>query len=130
MLDDLINNSRLREEENGYHAAQHHHGNEVGCIGDHLHSLTEAFTWQIIQQQCKSNGDGNTDQKRVNTQRQGDSQQIGKFIAAKKPAEVFEVVPRATPNTQFSGVILKGDLHAIHGHIVKNNVIGQNWQNH
>ena len=130
MLDDLINNARLREEENGYHATQHHHRNEVGCIGDHLHSLAEAFARQIIQQQSKSNGDWNADQQRINTQRQSISQQIGEFIAAEKSTEVFEVVPLTTPNAQFTAVVLKGDLHTIHGNIVKNNVIGQNWQDH
>lgn len=104
--------------------------NKVRQIGDRLHEPLEQLVPQLVQQQRQNDRGGEPEQQIVETDQQRIADQPPKIEAVEKVDEMFEPDPRTVPDAGSGAEILKGDLQAVHGAVIENNVIGDNRQHH
>ena len=88
------------------------------CIGDHLYHLCQAAGSTIVDSNGQQNGEWESQQgKRRNGQ--GVLHQMQKSGGFKKGDKVLEPHPGASGDSRPQAVIPKGDLHAVHGLVGK-----------
>ena len=99
-------------------------------IGNGLHAALHPLAAQLIHHQRQQYGHREIHNQRINAQAQSVANQLAKLIAFKKALKVVKPAPRTARNALYRGKFLEGNLHAVHGHIMKNNEINQHRQKH
>ena len=93
-----------------------------------LHSAFKFYTPHLIEHEGKDNGEREVDGEGKYAQNQGVGDKASGVIAGKEAGKVFETHPGGAPEAFYGVVVPEGDLQAVHGGIVEDDIVGDNWQ--
>ena len=117
-------------EHAAHHANQHHHGNKVGHVGGRLRDAAEALAGHIVHDQRQQDGEGEACGQVIQAQQQGVAHDYGKLIGLEEEIEPLHAHPFAARDAVGKAEIAEGNLHAVHGPVIKKCKEHQRRQNH
>jgi hypothetical protein len=97
----------------------------MGEVEDALVDPLEKGAPYLVEENGQDDRDGKAENQGVDVEEQGVFEYFEKVRRPEEPAELLEAHPLAPRDTQPDLEVLEGDNGAVHGYILKDQVIGQ-----
>lgn len=122
LVEDQVEQPVCGGKKVGDQPRDNHDGYEMGQIGKGLYNPLEQAMLDLIEQQCQRDGCRKRKKQTVKADDKGIFQKPPKIRICKQFPKMFKTDPFAARNPLKKLVILKGNLHSVHGHVFKKHV--------
>ena len=120
-----VNYAAVRVEESGDHGHKNHRGYKVRRIGNCLNQLFVFMVTNLVEHQRENDWHREASDNAVDAQHQSIGYDVPGTLGGEKLLEILQPYPVVPKDAQPGIILLERQRHAVHGQIVKQNVVHQ-----